>query len=439
MTQKVTRINQIAKENDKVIFTSIYHMIDNELLRECFDELKGNKAVGIDEVTKDEYFRNITQNIDDLVDRLKTKKYRPMPSRRVYIPKSNGKLRNLAIANFEDKIVQLALKKILEAIFEPRFSNNMYGFRKNVGCHDALAQVTYDIEWNYTSYVVEADIKGFFDNINHDNLMKCLELHIRDTNILILVRKFLKAGVMDKGRFYVSEYGTPQGSIVSPILAKIYMYYCLIKWFEKYVKPKLRGFASIINYADDFICCFQYKDEAEYFYKELLPKRLKRGGLELATEKTRMIAFGRFTIKNTKVGKPKTFDFLGFTHYCSKSKNGKFRVKRKTSGNKFNKKLVEFNMWCKENRTMPIEDIMNNVKRKLIGHYNYFGITDNYHAICKFYYRSLQILFKWLNRRSQRYSYTKEEFKKLLVQYDIPKPYVKVNIYNKIDSNLRNN
>lgn len=384
--------------------------------------------MGIDKVTKDEYLRNLSQNLKDLVNRLKTKKYKPMPSRRVYIPKTNGKLRSLAIANFEDKIVQLALKKVLEAIFEPRFSNNMYGFRKNLGCHDALAQVAYDIEWNYTSYVVEADIKGFFDNINHDNLMKCLELHVKDTNILILVRKFLKAGVLDKGQFYVSEYGTPQGSIVSPILANIYMFYSLIKWFEKYVKPKLRGFASIINYADDFMCCFQHKDEAEYFYKVLLPKRLKAVGLELATDKTRLIAFGKFAINNTKVGKPETFDFLGFTHYCSKSKKGKFRVKRKTSRSKFNKKLVEFNMWCKENRTMPIEDIMNTVKRKLIGHYNYFGITDNYHSVCKFYYRSLQILFKWLNRRSQRRSYTKEEFKKLLVEFNIPKPYIKVNI-----------
>lgn len=432
MTQKITRINQIAKENNKIIFTSIYQMIDRELLKECFDELNGNKAVGIDKVTKDEYLRNLPQNLENLVNSLKTKKYKPMPSRRVYIPKSNGKLRSLAIASFEDKIVQLALKKVLEAIFEPRFSNNMYGFRKSLGCHDALAQVAYDIEWNYTSYVVEADIKGFFDNINHDNLMKCLKLHVKDTNILILVRKFLNAGVFDKGQFYVSEYGTPQGSIVSPILANIYMYYSLIKWFEKYVKPKLRGFASIINYADDFICCFQHKDEAEYFYKVLLPKRLKEVGLELAPDKTRLIAFGRFALNNTKVGKPETFDFLGFTHYCSKSKKGKFRVKRKTSRSKFNKKLVEFNMWCKDNRAMPIEDIMNTVKRKLIGHYNYFGITDNYHSICKFYYRSLQILFKWLNRRSQRRSYTKEEFKKLLVEYNIPKPYIKVNIYDRI-------
>ena len=244
------------------------------------------------------------------------------------------------------------------------------------------------------------------------------------------MRKFLNAGVLDKDNFYVGEYGTPQGSIVSPVLANIYMYYCLIKWFDEIIKPKLRGFASIINYADDFVCCFQYEEEATRFYKEQLPTRLKVAGLELAEDKTRMIEFGRFSKKNSN--KPDTFDFLGFTHYCSTSKYGKFRIKHKTSRKKFNKKLIEFNEWCKQNRTMPIEDIMESVKRKLIGHYNYFGITDNYHSICKFYYRSLKILFKWLNKRSQRKSYTSEEFKELLIKYKIPKPIIKVNIYDKM-------
>ena len=431
MTQKITRINQIAKENENIIFTSIYHLIDKQLLKECFDELDGNKAIGLEKVTKDKYRLNLNDNINKLVTNLKKKKYKPSPSRRVYIPKSNGKLRSLAISNFEDKIVQMALKKILEAIYEPRFSNNMYGFRANKSCHDALGQVVYDIQYNPTYYVIEADIKGFFDNINHDSLINCMKLHIKDTNILILIRKFLTAGVLDKECFYVGEYGTPQGSIVSPILANIYMYYCLIKWFNETIRPNLKGFSSIINYADDFICCFQYKEEAELFYKEQLPTRLKVVGLELALDKTRMIEFGRFSFKENG-NKPKTFDFLGFTHYCGITKYGKVRLKHKTSKVKFNKKLVEFNEWCKENRTMPIDDIMDIVGRKLTGHYNYFGITDNYHSICKFYYRSLQILFKWLNKRSQRKSYTKEEFKELLIKYNIPKPRIKVDIYDKM-------
>lgn len=432
MTQKITRINQIAKENEKEVFTSIYHLINSDLLKECYKELDGNKAVGIDEVTKIEYGKELDKNLENLVIRLKNKNYKPYPARRVNIPKANGKLRSLSISNFEDKIVQLALKKVIEAIYEPKFTNNMYGFRPNKSCHDAIAQISYDIERNYTNYVVEADIKGYFDNIRHDKLIECLKMHIKDPNIIKLVRKFLNAGIIENGKFYMGEYGTPQGSILSPILANIYMYYVLIKWFDKIIKPKLKGFASIINYADDFICCFQYKSEAEIFYKAQLPARLKVAGLELAEEKTRMIAFGKFAKENTKNGKPETFEFLGFTHYCSTSKNGKFRVKRKTSRKKFNKKLIEFNEWCKQNRTLPLEETMETVKRKLIGHYNYFGITDNFHMVRKFYYGSLQKLFKWLNRRSQRQSLTSEEFKKLLVKYNIPKPHIVVNIYDKV-------
>lgn len=435
MTHKITRINQIAKERKKEVFTSIYHLINKELLKECFDELDGNKAVGIDEITKLEYGKDLDKNLSNLENKLRNKSYKPSPSRRTYIPKANGKLRSLAIANFEDKIVQLALKKIIEAIFEPKFPNNMYGFRPNKSCHDALAQITCDLEEQYTNYIVEADIKGYFDNINHDKLMMCLRLHIKDPNILRLVEKFLKAGILEKGKFYVGEYGTPQGSILSPVLANIYMYYVLIKWFDNTIKEKSNGFASIINYADDFICCFQYKDEAERFYKQQLPTRLKVAGLELAEEKTRIIYFGRCAMRNNKSNKPETFDFLGITHYCSTSSKGKFRVKRKTSRKKFNKKLIEFDDWCRNNRTMPIDELMELVKRKLVGHYNYFGITDNFHMIRKYYYRLLKILFKWLNRRSQRNSYTAEEFKQLLIKYNIPKPHIVVNIYDKTKQN----
>lgn len=431
MTTKITRINQIAKENPNEVFTSIYHLINKELIEECFNELDGNKATGIDKITKDEYLMKKEENLEILLNKLKNKSYRPSPARKVNIPKSNGKVRGLAIANFEDKIVQLALKKIIEAIYEPKFTDNMFGFRPNRGCHDALRQITIDIERHLTNYVVEADIKGYFDNINHDKLIDCLKLHIKDQNIIKLVKKFLKAGILEKGKFQIGEYGTPQGSILSPVLANIYMYYLLIMWFEDTIKKEIRGFASIINYADDFICCFQNKDEAERFYKELLPNRLKNGGLELAQDKTRMIEFGRFAITNCKNRKPKTFDLLGFTHYCSTSKSGKFRVKRKTSSKKFRKKLSEFNDWCKENRNLKLDEIMITFKKKLIGHYNYFGITDNYHMIQKYQWLMYKTLFKWLNRRSQRKSYTWEEFLKMTEEYNIPKAHICVSIYNK--------
>ncbi len=298
MSTKITRINQIAIEKPQEVFTSIYHLINYELLKECYDEIDGNKATGLDKVTKDMYLMNLDENLNNLVDKLKTKSYRPSPARKVNIPKANGKLRGLAIANFEDKIVQLAVKKIVEAIFEPKFTNNMCGFRPNKSCHDCLKYLTQCIEKRYTNYILDADIKGYFDNINHDLIMKALEMHIKDTNLLRLIKRFHKAGIMENGKYITSEYGTPQGSILSPVLANIVMYYGIILYVEK-IKKISRGYIEIINYADDMILCFQHKDEAEKTYK-LLKRRLNDIGLEFAEDKTRLIEFGRFASENCK-------------------------------------------------------------------------------------------------------------------------------------------
>lgn len=431
MTTKIMRINQISKERPKEKFTSVYHLINYELLKECYDELDGNKAIGLDKITKDIYLLKLNENLNNLVDRLKTMSYKPSPARKINIPKSNGKVRGLAIANFEDKIVQLAVKKIVEAIYEPKFTDNMFGFRPNKGCHEALRYLSECIQYKQTNYILDADIKGYFDNIDHEKLIKCLEKHIGDKKLIRLIKRFLKAGIMENGKYIKGEYGTPQGSILSPILANVYMYYLLILWFEE-IKANAEGYVEIVNYADDMIICFKYNNEAKRIYQQM-KKRLATGNLEFAEDKTRLIEFGKYATERRKrkgKGRPETFDFLGFTHYCSESKKqNRFRVKRKTSKKKYRQKLKEFNIWMKHNRHKRPKEIMPTITKKLQGHYNYYGITDNYTSIAKFSNEIRKIIFKWLNRRSQRKSFTSEKFNMFLKTYQLPKPKIMVEIY----------
>ena len=432
METKLARITQIAKEKPKEIFTSIYHFLNKDMLMLCHKELDGKKATGLDGMTKEEYEEDLERNIEQLEKELQRMSYKPAPAKRVNIPKANGKIRGLAIANYEDKIVQLALKKIIEAIYEPKFTENMYGFRPNKSCHDALKELSLIIERKKVNYVVDADIKGYFDHVDHEWLIKCVEQHIKDPRIIRLIKRFLKAGIVEKTKIKETTEGTPQGSILSPVLANIYMYYVIALWFEKKIKPNMRGEAYIIIYADDIVCCFQYKNEAEIFVNKLLPERLNKFNLELAEDKTRLIEFGRFAKQNSKNGKVETFDFLGFTHYCSKGKKGNFRVKRKTSRKKFKAKVKEFKEWIKQNKNTKVRELIKMINVKLKGHYQYFGITDNFESLARFRYSIDKMLWKWLNRRSQRKSYTNEEFTELMKQIPLLEPRIYVNIYEKV-------
>ena len=288
METKLERIAEISANSPRPEFTSLYYLINKEMLLQCHKELDGNKAVGIDEITKKEYERNLEQNIDGLVERLKRKPYKPQPSIRVYIPKSNGKLRPLGIACYEDKIIQLALKKILEAIYEPRVLNCMYGFRPNRGCHGAIKELYKRMNNTKICYIVDADIKGFFDHMKYEWIIKFLNLYIKDPNIIGLVKKYLKVGVLDGGELMASEEGSAQGNIISPILANIYMHNVLTLWYKFIITKECRGDNFLIVYADDFIAGFQYKWEAENYYK-LLKERMDKFGLQLEESKSHLL------------------------------------------------------------------------------------------------------------------------------------------------------
>ena len=425
------RISQLSKQNPQMVFTSIGHLINTELLKECHDAMDGKKAIGIDGISKEMYAKDLDRNLHKLVLQLKNKAYKPKAARLVEIPKDNGKTRPLSIYCYEDKLVQEALKRILEAVFEPHFYDEMMGFRPNRGCHRALQKLNTMIEVRPTSYILDADIKGFFDNINHEWAIKFIESKIKDPNIIRLVKLMLKSGIMKNFQFEETEFGSGQGSVCSPVIANIYMHYVLLWWYKEKVQPRLKGYSGLVVYADDFVCSFQNKWEAEQFY-ERLKHRMEYFGLKLEVNKSRLIEFGRFAEEDRSrrnERKPETFTFLGFTHYCSKNRNGKFRVKRKTSSKKFSKKCKEMNQRIKEMRTLPLKEIFKKMNQTLIGYYHYYGITDNGRSLSRFRFAVLRMLFYWLNRRSQKRSYTWSGFLEMLKVYPLAEPKIYISIY----------
>ncbi|UOQ86628.1 group II intron reverse transcriptase/maturase [Gracilibacillus salinarum] len=433
METKLNRITESAKKDKNFAFTSLVHLLNENNLKQCHDQLPKDKAVGVREVTKGDYERQLDRNIENLVDRLKKMAYRPVPVKRTYIDKPGSKKkRPLGIPDHEDKIVQKGITRILNAIYENDFLDCSFGFRPQRNCHDALKVLNVYIEKRKTNYIVDADIKGFFDNVSHDWMMKFLQHRIQDPKLLQIIARFLKGGYMEEGKYFDAEKGTPQGGVISPILANVYLHYVLDLWFEKTVKKQCRGQAYMVRFADDFVCCFQYREDAERFYGALL-HRLHKFDLEVAEEKTKIISVGPYAMRDAKrkgKKKPSTFDFLGFTHYCGKSKKGNFRVKRKTSNKKVRSKLKKQKAWLKAHRTMDIKDIMYKMYQSLVGYYNYYCITDNYHTVEQFLYKVEQLIYKWMNRRSQRKSFSWDKFQLFLQKYPLPLPTIKVSIYD---------
>ena len=430
---KLRRIAEKASRDKSCQFTSLFHLMTEEHLLGCFEGLRNNAASGIDNVTKEQYAENLEENLQNLVDRLHRMAYIPQPVERIYIPKAgSNKKRPLGIPAFEDKIVQAGLSKILQAIYEQDFIEDSYGFRPERSCHHALRALSQTIESGQIHHVVEADIKGFFDNVDQNQLMEFLGHRIKDQRILRTIKRILKAGIQEDGAYRASDRGTPQGGVISPLLANIYLHYTLDLWFTRKYLKSCQGEARLIRYADDFVVCFQQEAEADRFRQEM-EERLNHFSLEIAPEKTKKIEFGPDAQRRAKAkgnNKADTFDFLGFTHYCSRARDGKrFRMKRKTISKRLTAKLKAYTEWIKKNRTLPTSEILRTTARKLTGHYGYYGVTDNSNGISAYYYRIRGILYKWLNRRGKKGCYSWEKFAKLLERYSLPKPRIKVKMF----------
>lgn len=415
MEKEKAEIAHFVKKYGKV--QSLMRYVNQETLTEMYQKQPNKKAVGVDQMTKEMYGVNFKDNLDDLLTRMKKFSYKPLPVRRAYIPKGNGKLRGLGIPSFEDKLVQGVFKEILEAIYEPKFKDFSYGFRPNKSCHDAIQKVNKHIMADKVNYVVDADIKGFFDNIDHEWMMKFLAHDIADKNFLRYIKRFLIGGVMEDGRRLETDKGTAQGGLISPVMANVYLHYVLDIWFDHIKRRDFKGEMYMVRYADDFVCMFQYENEAQKFYK-LLKERLKKFNLEVADDKSRIMPYGRYA------GTKESFDFLGFTHYNATTHWGKYCVLHRTSKKKLKEKKQAAKKWLKEHMHESIPDTIKKLNVKLNGHYRYYGIYGNFIGLKKFYWYIKEMLRKIKRRRDQSGWLTWEKYKAILKIYPLEYPKI---------------
>jgi RNA-directed DNA polymerase len=428
VSTKLLRIAQLAGEDRSRALTTLAHHIDIEFLQEAYRRTRKDGATGVDGQTAEEYTANLEINLQSLLDRFKSGAYVAPPVRRVHIPKGDGKrTRPIGIPTFEDKVLQRAVSMVLEEIYERDFYYFSFGFRPGRDAHQALAYLWNELMRRGGGWVLEVDIKSFFDTLDHGHLRNFLDRRVRDGVLRRMIDKWLKAGVLEDGNLSYPEAGSPQGGVISPILANVYLHEVLDRWFEETVKPRLRGHAFVVRYADDFVIVFSLEADAARVF-EVLPKRFGKFGLTLHPDKTRLVRFCRPRQDGPGEGHgdqgelPGKFDLLGFTHLWALSRRGKWVVRRKTALSRFRRALHSVSDWCRRNRHLRITEQRTALAHKLRGHYAYYGITGNSYSISQFYRGVCCAWKRWLNRRSQRNGLPWDKFNEMMRRYPLPPP-----------------
>jgi len=423
ISTKLQRIAELARAHPEMVLTNLAHHIDVEFLHEAYRRTRKDGAVGIDRQTAEEYATNLEDNLRSLHRRMRDGSYRAPPVRRVYIPKGKGKTRPIGIPTFEDKVLQRAVAMVLEAIYEQDFLDCSYGFRPGRSAHQALQDLWETLMDMQGGYVLEVDIQSFFDELDHRHLREILDRRLSDRGLRRLIGKWLNAGVLEEGALRRSPSGTPQGGVISPLLANIYLHEVLDVWFEREVQPRLDGRSRLIRYADDVAVVFESERDARRVMR-VLPARLGKYGLRVHPEKTRLVAFRRPRRRDDDDDRPGTFTFLGFTHYWGRSRKGTPTVKRKTSKESFRRSLRAIDRWCRANRHLRIREQHTALTRKVRGHYGYFGITSNLNALKCFVDRVRKLWRRWLDRRSHRAGMDWDRMGLVLRRYPLPVPRI---------------
>lgn len=429
VSPKLLEVAARAKREPKSRFHSLAHLIDVVALKRSFDRIRSNAAVGVDGVTKDDYRANLYQNLSELHERMKSGRYRHQAIRRVHIPKDNGKTRPLGISTLEDKIVQGAVREVLEAVYEQDFKDCSYGFRPKRSAHGAVRELNAIAHRGEANWILEADIASFFDSLVRNWLTKMLQTRIADGALLRLVGKCLHVGVLEGEELSHPEEGTTQGSIISPLLGNVYLHYVLDLWFERVVRPRLHGTARLIRYCDDFVITFSDRADAERVYA-VIGKRFEKFGLTLHPDKTQLLPFGRPPRYQTAGKGPSTFDFLGFTFYWKRGRRGTWHVACKTRSARLRRAMMAVYAWCRDHRHQTVPEQHKGLTQRLQGHFNYFGVNGNVHSLRLLAHHTAISWWKWLCRRSQKSRLTWQRFEDLLKSFPLPFPRVTVQIWS---------